>query len=225
MRAGLGVAAALLLCAAGAEQAVAAAVCGKSPKAASIEVEIVQPEVAFDHSLSRDELTALSAQQYGHVHRSGSVVFGLTAVRVRPRLSMQAWIQERNGIYCAWPAQLTATVAYDGPIAVHVAREYRKSSCQHKAVLDHEMEHVAAFKASLRDYEKHLRKALERALDRGKFPVTDRDQDKAWAELSAQFEAAFQHAVAEAESDAERRNAAVDSPESYDRTRRRCNSW
>lgn len=224
--AGAALAAALLLTLSGPEPALAAAGCNKPKRPPSIEVNITEPEVEFDRSLSKPELTSLAVQEYGYVHAEKSAVFGLTTGRIRSRLSIHTLAEKRkDGVYCVWPARVIAIVDYEGPILVHVAREHPKGSCQYKAVLDHEMEHVAVFKKALRDYEKRLKKALERALARGKFPVTDRDHEAAGAELSAHFEVAFKDAVLEADEERDRRNALVDTPESYERTRKRCSSW
>lgn len=225
MAAGAAVAAVVLLGVGGADPAFAG-VCGVPPQAAVVEIDVSKPEVVFDHSRSKAELTRLASEEYGYGHGVGTIVFGLTTGVIRAQLSVQTLTRERSdGVYCVWPGQVVATVAFEGPIAVHVAREYPKGTCQHRAVLRHEMEHVEVYQASMRDYEKRLRKALERAIDKGKFPVTDRKRDKIDAEMRAYFQSAFRRAVAEAESERDRLNARVDTPEGYRRTRDLCDSW
>lgn len=208
--------------AAGTRPAGAAAGCAAPPQAAFVAVELVAPEVKVDRALSRREL----AKEYGHGHAAGSIVFGLTAGRVKSELAVHSLTQQRaDGVFCGWPARLAATVAYDGPIAVHLVRDLRPGSCQHEAVLDHEMEHVAVFREALPVYEAELTKALEAALADGRFPVTGRDRGKVQAETGKRFEAAFEGAVAAAEAERHRRNARLDTPQSYQRTRDRCRSW
>lgn len=218
--------AAALWGASGAAPAWAGATCQKPPHPGSVEVNVSEPAVEFDHSLSKPELAKLSATEVGHGHGKGSIVFGLTAGQLRSQLAIQTQLEKRrDGVYCGWPARVTATVGYEGPIAVYVAAEHAKGTCQHKAILSHEMKHVAVFKETLRDHETRLRKALERALAKGKFPVTGRDREAVQAELGKRFEAAFTRAVAEAASERDRRNARLDTPESYRRTRDLCDSW
>lgn len=206
--------------------AQAAGFCTQPSQAPTIDVTTVAPEVDVDHSLSKAQLARFAVQEYGYVHHEGSRVFGLTAGRVRARLSVHTLTEKRqSGQRCVWPSRLIATVKYEGPITVHLAREHRRGSCQHKAVLDHEMEHVAVLKAALPDYAQRLRKALQRALDRGRFPYTGRDAEKVQARLEGYLETAFRKAVAEAEHERDRANAAIDTPENYRRTRRRCATW
>lgn len=204
----------------------AAVTCSKPPQPASVEVTSGALEVTFDHALSKAELAALADREYGHGHGKGGAVFGLTAGRVSAGLEVHALMEKRrDGIYCGWPARVIASVAYDGPIAVHVAREHPKGSCQHDAILRHEMEHVAVFREALGDYEKRLRRALERALAEGRFPVMGRDRAAVQAEVNRPFETAFKRAVAEAASARDQRNARLDTPENYRRTRNLCRSW
>jgi len=218
--------AAALLGASGAAPAQAAATCTKPPQPASVEVNIAEPAVEFDHSLSKPELAKRAAAEMGHGHGEGSIVFGLTAGQLRSQLAVHTLLEKRrDGVYCGSPARVIATVGYEGAIAVHVAREHPKGTCQHKAILDHEMKHVAVFKEALRDHKKRLRKALEGALAKAKFPITGRDREAVEAEVGKRFEAAFKRAVAEADSDRDRHNARLDTPESYRRTRDLCDSW
>jgi len=217
--------AAALLGAASAEPARAAAICKTPPQPAFIEVNVAEPEVVFDHALSRPELAKL-AKEHGYGHSKGSAVFGLTAGQLKSQLSVHSLLEKRrDGVHCGWPARVIATAGYDGPIAVYVAREHPTGTCQYEAVLGHEMEHVAVFKEALRGYEKRLRKALERALAKGSFPVMGRDRDAVEAEVGKRFEAAFKRAVTEAARERDRRNARLDTPESYRRTRNLCRSW
>lgn len=203
-----------------------AAVCGTPPQAPVVEIAISEPEVVLDHSRSKAELTTLAAEEYGYSHGAGHIVFGLTTALISSQLSVQTLTRERSdGVYCTWPGRVTATVAFEGPITVHVAREYAKRTCQHRAVLRHEMEHVEVYKATLRDYDKRLRRALERAVDKGRFPITDRKRDKIDAELRDYFQAAFSGAVAAVQSEQDRLNARLDTPEGYRRTRDLCDSW
>ena len=218
--------AAALLGASAATPAQAAAVCAKPPEPASVEVTVAEPAVEFDHSLSKPELAKRAATETGHGHGEGSTVFGLTAGQLRSQLAVHTLLEKRrDGVYCGWPARVIATVGYEGTIAVHVAREHPKGTCQHRAILAHEMKHVAVFKEALRDHETRLRKALEGALAKAKFPVTGRDREAVQAEVGERFEAVFKRALAAADSERDRRNARLDTPESYRRTRDLCDSW
>lgn len=223
---GIATAAAVLTVTLSVDGGRAASFCTEPSQAATVEVSTSAPEIEFDHSLSKPDLARLGAEEYGHVHAEGSAVFGLTAGRVLARLAVHTLTEKRrSGQRCAWPSRVVATVAYDGPIAVYVAREYPRGSCQHKAILDHEMEHAAVLEGAIPDYEQRLRQALQRALDKGRFPYTGMDTKKVQAKVERHFEAAFKDAVAAAQRERDRRNAAIDTPESYRRTHERCPSW
>ncbi|WP_193368314.1 hypothetical protein [Pelagibius marinus] len=204
----------------------AASFCTKPPEAPTVEISISAPEFEVDHSLSRKELERHAAEEYGHARAEGSAVFGLTAGRAHSQLFVHTLTEKRqSGQRCVWPSRLVATLAYDGPIAVYVAREYRRGSCQYKAVLAHEMEHVAVLREALQDYKQKLEEALRQALDRGLFPYTGRDGALLKVRAESYFEAPFREALAAAERERDRRNAALDTPESYRRTRAVCRSW
>ncbi len=208
------------------DAAWAASFCTEPPEAPTVEVSITAPEIEVDHSLSRQELERHAAEEYGDEHAEGSSIFGLTAGRIRSQLFVHTLTEKRrSGQRCVWPSRLVATLAYDGPIAVYVAREYRRDSCQHKAVLAHEMEHAAVLREALEDYKQRLEEALRRALDRGLFPYTGQDGELVKIRAERYFEAPFRQALAAAERERDRRNAALDTPESYRRTREACPSW
>lgn len=224
-RSGAAMTGAVLLALGGATPALAL-VCGDPPPKAVVEVEVSEPEVEFDHRRSKAELTKLASEEYGYGHGVGATVLGLTTGRIWAQLSVQTYVKQRSdGVYCSWPAKVVAAVTFDGPLVVRVAREYPKGTCQHRAVLLHEMKHVEIHKTALRDYEKRLRRALERAIDKGRFPLTDRKRDTVDAEMGDVLQPAFKRAIAEAESERDRRNAQIDSQEGYRRTRDLCDSW
>ncbi|MEO3430695.1 hypothetical protein AAFN88_17710 [Pelagibius sp. CAU 1746] len=207
-------------------EAGAASFCTEPPQAAAVEVGATAPQVEVDHGYSRKELQWHAAEEYGYEHAEGRSVFGLTAGRIRSQLFVHTLTEtRRSGQRCVWPSRLVAELAYDEPIKVYVAREYRPGSCQYKAVLAHEMKHVEVLRETLEDYRRRLRAALQQALEKGFFPYTGQDGELVAARLRRYFEVPYRKALTEAERERDRRNAALDTPESYRRTRAACRSW
>ena len=111
-------------------------------------------------------------------------------------------------------------------IEVYVAREYKRGSCEYKAVLRHEQEHVAIARRNLEKYKPKVRHALTSLL----LPTPDRPIKLASSE---QNEEALQSLLArildpvyqEMQEDLERAQAAIDTPESYAKVRAQCSNW
>ena len=217
---------AILLAVCGSGQAQTARSCGAPPEPAVIEVVTADPQVSVNDRFSKADLAGLAAREYGHVHAEGVSVFGLTVGRVKSELYVESLLIEAgDGQKCGWPSRLVARVAYEGPIEVYVAREYRRGSCQHDAVLQHEMEHVTVFRAAVRDYEALIRAALQQVREEALFPVTGQDAELVRRRIGQRFEGAFRGAVAAATAARNRINALLDTPDSYQRTRLRCDFW
>jgi hypothetical protein len=106
------------------------------------------------------------------------------------------------------------------PVTVFVASELPAQSCQHEVTLSHEMKHVEVFREALdraaQDLERDFPDAIGVELRRARNP----------GELQQRFIVSVRNYLADFMRDRQRRldeaQAAVDSPEEYDRVSTAC---
>jgi hypothetical protein len=118
-------------------------------------------------------------------------------------------------------ARIAARLANED-VTVLVDRRYKAGSCERKAVLAHEMEHVRIGNEVLREWEGRTRERLRTVADRwaGRWVAAGEAR-----RIDKEISAAVSDLVRRIEADSRRRNARIDTPASYREVQRRCRSW
>lgn len=184
-----------------------------------VNVKISIPRPPINHNLSSAQLTEKS------FHGPNARVLGLTVPKLQIQTRVEHATEKRDGHYCYWLEGVQVQLIYKS-IEVYVAREYKRGSCEYKAVLRHEQEHVAIARRNLEKFKPKVRHALTSLL----LPTPDRPIKLASSE---QNEEALQSLLArildpvyqEMQEDLERAQAAIDTPESYAKVRAQCSNW
>jgi hypothetical protein len=112
--------------------------------------------------------------------------------------------------------------AMDREVTVLIDRSYRPGSCEHRAILDHEQEHVRINAEALRQTGKLLEQRLETVADRWGGCWLAPDQAPRVEEAIGR---AVSEATAAARDEAEARHRRLDTPESYAEVQARCENW
>ena len=118
-------------------------VCERKLGPTEVTVEVAPVRFDTDFSQSSSQLTSRGN------HAVGRIVLGLTETRLKSAISFggNGVVKPITGRYCMRPA-VNVKLAFD-PMVLHVAREQKEGSCEHKITLDHEMRHM-------RVYERYL---------------------------------------------------------------------
>lgn len=101
-------------------------------------------------------------REYSHAKLAGSK--GAIPGRTTATSSAKYDISHRyermgNGEYCGSASKIKVTIGYK-EIAVDIAKEYKKKSCEYKAVYAHEKKNVSALRKVLKKYRKRLESRL-----------------------------------------------------------------
>ena len=114
-----------------------------APTSITVEVEPVRYDTDFSQSSA--QLTARGAQA------AGRIVLGLTETQLKSALSFggNGVVKPVTGRYCMRPV-IGVKLAFD-PMVLHVAREQKEGSCEHRITLDHETRHMRVYARYLDD--------------------------------------------------------------------------
>lgn len=192
------------------------------PRGVAIQVRVATPqvEVAYRTDLDRKELANLAGM--AAVHDDG--ILGLTISRYALRASSRnAYGRTADGRVCLWVAEIDAVLSIPD-MTVYVAREYTPDSCQHRAVMEHEQEHVRITGGLVAPFARQLEAEMRRRLS-AVMPVVARSAAAAEAEATRQMEQVMAELLDRLETQRERANAHIDTEESYRRTADQCDGW
>lgn len=144
-------------------------------------------------------------------------------------LSMQAEydmtiVSYSDGENLFWVSGIHLTLAYHNP-EVYIAGRLRKGSCEFRATLDHEGEHVRTDREVVKSYAEKMQAALES----GNWPTYNQPRqinslEEGKAETAAKLEAIIRPIFEEMKERRREVREALDSPESYQRTYQVCTS-
>jgi hypothetical protein len=110
-------------------------------------------------------------------------------------------------------------------VTVDIASEYRPGSCAYQAIKEHEDEHVRLTRGAFAEHLPRLKAAAaELARDLGP-AITTADGEAAAREVATRFTQTLQPVVDSYQREIGRRNAVIDTPESYAAVQRRCKQW
>ena len=190
----------------------------------AIKVIVSEGKLDYDFTLSGDQLGKLARSERQTAHSKLGRVRGLTLANLS--LSFRNGLTARrlsDGRLCLVLTDVTANLVYVRT-TVYVDRKYAKGTCEFNAIMDHENQHVAINRETLKRFAPRLQSALEAAapavnpmpalsLETGK----KRQMDLLQKEIAPQIDA--MNAVRD------RANASIDTVQSYRATQEKCRNW
>jgi hypothetical protein len=192
----------------------------KGPPVVRVAVKIPETKYFFDKS--REDLAKLSMKEprVGSAGPNGLTLTG-TFQLVLDKVTIQPY-RRPDGIYCFSINEIQASWAIPR-ISVYIASKYSPSSCNYRVVMSHEEEHVWIYKTALRDYAGRVETELKRAA-LALSPFTGNDADD-YKQARPKLLAAIEPVRTLAQAEAARKNAHIDTPESYRQVTLLCRDW
>ncbi|MEE9544366.1 MAG: hypothetical protein V3V55_02055, partial [Rhodospirillales bacterium] len=133
------------------------------------------------------------------------------------------WDKKSGTSVCVYPTHVDATIGYE-TIKVFVASEFRKRSCQYKAVLAHEKEHVAAHRKALKKRTPRIKARLNGILKKFKPIRLSKGENPAEA-IARKIDAGLKRYLTNLSNEAEDLNAEIDLPKNYRKIKKKCKKW
>jgi hypothetical protein len=181
-------------------------------------------KVKYNHGLGRGSI-ATKARRLGFSGGRPNVdISGLTSSSYETRYQVKVQTRKigRNR-YCAQLLSVEAWAGFTG-MTVYVAREYKRGSCQYRAILDHEHQHVAINRRVFQKYLPKIEKTL-RATARKMGPFVASSPNGAGKIVTNRLKAALRPTASALDRALDKSNANIDTKANYKRVNARCRKW
>lgn len=187
-----------------------------------VKVQEIKTSITYNQQMDRRSLTAYASGEISV--EPGSKLNGLTVANMTSSVSGQfSILRNSDGSYCVWPARVDVQVGYPS-IEVHIAKEFRRGTCQYSVTMEHEQKHVHINQSALRSHMPRIRGAVARRITL-KYPMKTppgvNPSDHAVKDLSSFLE----NYVNDMSRERDARHSHLDSPESYRYWKSLCPSW
>lgn len=195
--------------------ALAADPCDELPKP-SVTIKRLDDKLVENLTYGYRSLTTIGSS----ANRPGHQVLGLTRGNATARfdLTLKSIADPSGRWECASP-QITLTYGMT-PLTVFVAREFPPGSCAHKEIREHEMRHVQTYQTHLAAIEKNLAETLDRRFATGS--VWRGRSGETAAALRRELDEYWLPYVQREIRKGEIAQAAIDTPEEYERVAQAC---
>ena len=183
------------------------------------------PEPSYHHDLNTGQIEALSQAagtgEHYHVYGLTQADYG-TGTHYEVNWSKK-WFKEE---YSMWVENLQVEFSYN-TVDVYVTNSYDENSCEYQATLEHEKQHVEIHKQIYSQYQKIIRDALDQSislpLSSRPIPATSIEDGK------KQIGDIISHVVdpvfGQFKDALSAEQAKIDTPESYEGLRQKCQHW
>lgn len=201
----------------------AAGQCAGSKKRPQLEVTVDGGEVTWNHTLDAAEIKQITDQHRSYVKGSWYRPIGLTTATLSSHYSTRVSVRRATGGYCAYLTEGRVEVGYS-EATIYIARRYAEGSCAYRVIREHELKHLAANRDTLAAYKPEIEKAL-RKLVRAKPGVFVHRKAKAEQAYLLAIRERLEPVLQQMEAERNRRHAKLDSGDSYERERAKCENW
>ena len=173
-------------------------------------------------------VTNLSRRQF--LQRAGGkaspYTLGLTVSQLQLSGSAKPRIEQNGKQICVSIAELNIDIGFP-ELTVYIDKKYMPSSCEYKIIRLHENYHVSVGQQAMLFFKPDIEKALSDAISSTP-PEIVYSADDIHASVGRQFDSILRKLdplMAHINEKIREKNAAIDTQESYEATRAKCNNW
>jgi hypothetical protein len=195
------------------------------PYAQSIKLNFVTDNApaTLNNNLNATGLQNMARLSGARVAGRHQRALGLTTSQVGLSLGGRTYAIPAKDGYCVYLSSVEAGFGYRR-MDVMVASEFPPGSCEYNAILDHENQHVAINRSTVREYAPRVRQELERLLQSVQ-PRFSRDPQLGSDDKLKALHDGLDPLLSEMERLLEARNAAIDTDYNYTAIGELCKNW
>jgi hypothetical protein len=223
MRHFLWLAALLLVMSAPPGMAASRGTCAPRGKDITLNFQTLMPKPIYNNRLSINGIRNLFRQHTHDVLGPHEQALGITYVEPSFVFEGETYAEKRDGGYCVYLNRIDMSLGWER-MDVYVASEFQPNTCEYRAVLDHENQHVRINETALKEFAPRFRAQLEKVLSEQRpmftashAAATDAMLGAVKRRMSAYFDQFMQTMNA--------RNAPLDSVSNYRETGKLCKNW
>ena len=169
----------------------------------------------------RDLMGSKGQAPIGGVHAEA---LGVTYATPEFNIEARTRILSRDhGPACVYLAQVSVDFGFHD-MDVYVASEFQPGTCEYKAILDHENQHVAINTHALHDHAPRIRAALEQMLAEER-PVAARDPSRVTRQVLDRISGRMDRYLQAFYQEMETRNGVLDTASNYEAIGALCRDW
>lgn len=189
--------------------------------------------IKYNHDLSSDEISNMyssNRSQFSSFH--GYTTKGLTYTKYKKRYNVKIQKVIKDNKACIYPYEIDVYLGYPDMV-IYIDKTYGKTSCEYKAILEHENKHVSIYQKNLKKYGMKIGKEMYDIVQE-LYPVEVQNP----AEINEVSDNIINDIIHKLktddiivslennmESEIELQNKSLDSKESYGFTKGKCSSW
>jgi hypothetical protein len=198
--------------------------CPKPEKPAKLNIKTTPAKVIYKTGHSSSDLTRLQRKLGRHTGKGNWRVLGLTLTDFKYSIKTLARIIPiRGGRYCAEPVSYELEIKYSD-FLVYIDRKYPRGSCEYRAILNHENNHVALYRGYLTRYLPTIKRQARNVAASVK-PVVVSTPDLGSKYLQNQIQRRIKPLINKLNREANDSNARIDTPKSYRNVQMLCENW
>lgn len=199
-----------------------AGACPSSRTPIKLNFNTVTPAPVHSHGLSLAGIASMVRSGGGQAS-AGNRTVGLTTLKAMSSLHGASTLVKRGDGFCVYLTSVQVDFGWED-MQVYVPSDYQRGSCEYRAVLDHENEHVAIIRATLKEFAPRARARIESALAQTK-PILVRGRNGSTEQALAPLQAQLSMLLKDFDALHSARSARIDHPSNYAAVTAMCKNW
>lgn len=196
--------------------------CPPSKTPIKLNFKTVTSPTRYNHGLTLPGIANMVRSQGGEIG-GGSRPVGLTLANTVFGLEGGTSLLKRGDGLCAYLTSVEIDFGWER-MDVYVPSEFPEGSCEYRAVLDHENQHVAIIRSTLAEFAPRARARVEAIVAQAK-PFTTRTQNGATEAALAPIKTRLSALLREFNELHGARSARIDNPSNYAAVTAMCKNW
>lgn len=151
---------------------------------------------------------------------------GLTVAEFDISTRFTPQIEQYAGQFCVSLKNVEVTLSYPS-LTVYIDKKYPAKSCEYKVIKEHEDYHVAVSQHALTFFKPDVERVLSQTLAslRPKIVNNERDIQSAFLKMQQAINTNLHPVIQHINTTMAKKNAAIDTKESYQKTTALCQNW
>lgn len=187
----------------------------------SLTVKMAKKKTRYIRSESAADLTQMHAGR-----NANYVVQGLGGGEMGYKLEMKYQTERKGKQACVGVKAIKVT--FYGVPQIHIASNFKRGTCEYRAVLEHEQKHIRTMLKFMREYAPKLKRFSKRMVKSSQYQAGPMDESRvatALEKIKESYNQQLNNYLASIYPVLQNRQQAIDNPQEYARVQSKCKNW